>query len=192
MVRTGKNTYKLAPAHRKPDELDPEQPHQQNVRELVLELDDDESDLPPDDGGDRFGNAVGARRLGIVLDHGCELDEQADPQMVHVAVVRELSRVPEVHRESIRSYDQKRTFFLPASDALREDHYVDFRFVTTVRRALLDSFERVASLSEDGRTALKGQLVRFWTRKRLPDGWWEWPDEAEERAHAREGQSDGA
>lgn len=186
MVRTGNNTYKLVRAEQKPDELDAERRHQQNVRELVLQFEEGEEDLPPRDAGDRFGNAVGARRLGMIVDHGCSLDEAADPAMVHIAVVRQLADVPVGDRDSIVSYDQKRTFYLPGSEALPEEHYVDFKFITTIKRELVDSFDRVASLNEDGRTALKGQLVRFWVRKRLPDGWWEWPDEVDAGAPPEE------
>jgi len=192
MVRTAGNQYKLAPAARKPAELDPASRHQQNVRELVLDLPAGERDLPPSDEGDRFGNAVGPRRLGMVIDHGCELDEQVDRPVVHVATMRELSNVHPEHHESIQTYHQKRAFFLPASDVLPEDLYADFRFITTVSRELVDGYARVGSLNEEGRTALQGQLVRFWTRKRLPDDWREWADEDEGRAAARTGGSNGA
>jgi hypothetical protein len=183
MVRVDDNVYALRRTRpgKPPAEINPERSHQQNVRELVLDLAEGERERPARDGGDRFGNAVGARRLGMIVDHGCALDDENEPEMVHFAVVRELDDVPEEHRDAIRSYDQKRTFYLPSSDVLLDEHYADFRFITTVRRELVDVYERVCSLSDEGRLALKGQLVRFWARKRLPDGWWDWPDEHEER-----------
>lgn len=154
---------------------------QQNVREMVLDLAEGEADLPPMDEGDRFGNAVGARRLGLVIDHDCELDKDDEPRMVHVAQVKPLSGVHPDDRETITSYHQKRMFYLPASGLLGEDHYADFRFITTLTRGVVDELEKIASMNEDGRHLLHFQLFRFLVRKKLPDGWTDWPDEAEER-----------
>jgi hypothetical protein len=182
LVRLDRNSYAIR--RHKPDAFDEGRVQQQNVREVVLDLADGEQDLEPMDGGDRFGNAVGARRLGLVIDHGCELDKPDEPRVVHLAQVKPLDGVHEDDRESIVTYHQKRMFFLPESDALPEDHahdhYADFRFITTLTRDVVDELPKIASMNEDGRKLLHFQLYRFFARKRLPDGWEDWLDEAED------------
>jgi hypothetical protein len=178
MVRLDQNTYAIR--RQKPQAFDETRRQQQNVREVVLDLTEGERDMPPMDGGDRFGNAVGARRFGLVIDHGCEVDKEDEPRVAHVAQVKPLQGVHEDDRESITSYHQKRMFYLPASGPLGEDHYADFRFITTLTRGAVDELGKIASMNDDGRLLLHYQLFRFFARKRLPDGWTEWPDEAEE------------
>jgi hypothetical protein len=177
MVRLDQNTYAIR--RQKPQALDVARVQQQNVREAVLDLEADETDLAPMDGGDRFGNAVGARRLAIVIDHDCELEKDDEPRMVHLAQVKPLSGVHEDDRESITTYHQKRMFYLPPSEQLPEAHYADFRFITTLTRGVVDDLAKIASMNDDGRRLLHFQIFRFFARKRLPDGWTLWPDEAE-------------
>lgn len=178
MVRLDTNRYALKPA--KPAERDPSKPEQENVREVVLELGEDEVEVPPEPGDDRWGNAIGARRPGIVISHGCEIDKATEFPMVTVAQVRDLAGVHEDDRDAIRTNENKRAFYLPASEQLGGEHYVDFRYLTTIRRDVIDQLERVASMNLEGRQLLHFQWFRFFARKRLPDGWESWPDEVEE------------
>jgi hypothetical protein len=178
MVKLEGNTYKLVPA--KSVDHPPKKISQENVREVVLDLDEGEEDHPVPEGEDRLGNAVGARRLGMVLSHGCELDKKPEHPMVSMMQVRPLAPLPSEVQDGIRSYGQKRTFYLPPNDSLPEEHWVDFRFVTTIRRDVIDELPRIASMNEDGRDLLHYQLFRFYARKRLPDEFLEWSLESEE------------
>ena len=178
MVKLENNLYALRPAKQiaKP----PASVDQENVREFVLELEDGEQDLPVPEDEDRFGNAVGARRLGIVLSHGCELDKTPQYPIVTMAQVRPLAPLPREVQGGVRDYSQKRTLYLPAGKVLTTEHFADFRQLTTVRRDVVDDLPKVASMNEDGQRLLQFQLFRFFLRKRLPDGWESWPDEAED------------
>ena len=178
MARLAENHYALR--HQLPAGTDVGVGRQANVREVVLDLEAGERDLPPDEGEDRIGNAFGARRLGLVLTHGCEIDKMTENPMVTVAQVRELSGVHDDDRDSIRTYEQKRAFYLPPSEHLRDEHYADFRFLTTIRCNQVEQLGKLASMNEDGRRLLHFQLFRFFARKLLPPGWETWADEAEE------------
>lgn len=168
LVKEAKNKYRLAT--KLPQAVNPEDVGQANVRE-VLDV----------EGEDPLGNAVGARRYGMVISHDCELDKTGSKRYVLVAQVRPLGGVPEDRRDSIRDYDQKRTLFIPPNGFLPGEQFADLRMLTTLRRdEVVDQLERVASLNEDGRLLLRFQLFRYFARKRLPDDWVTWPDEAEE------------
>src|SRR4051794_4176890 len=92
MVKLNKNQYALRPA--KPKDMDVESSvNQENVREMVLELEAGDKDLSAGAGEDRFGNAVGARRLGMVISHGCEIDKETEFPMVTMVQVKPLSGV---------------------------------------------------------------------------------------------------
>jgi hypothetical protein len=167
MVKTGDNAYALR--RNRPPSLHPERVAQVNAREELI----------GPDGEDPLGNAVGARRFGMVISHGCEIDKETEHRSVLVAQVRPLRHVT-ANADSIRSYDQKRTFYLPESAFLGEEAYVDFRAVTTLRiEGVVEDLRRVASLDEDSRMELQQQLFRFFVRRRLPPGWIEWVEEAD-------------
>lgn len=123
--------------------------------------------------------ATAVRRMGLVLTHDCEIDKAAARASALIALVRALTGVPEEHRAGFREYTRHRAFYLPESRYLPGEHYADLRAVTTVRRAALDSLQRRASMTEDGRRMLREQLFRFFTRRYLPSGWTEWPEDQE-------------
>lgn len=167
MVKVDKNTFTLR--QRAPEALDARNEHQANVREASSHTDPE----------DPFGNAMGVRRFGVVLTHDCEIDKMVDRPSVLVALVRELGTVHEEHRAAIRSYAEKRTFYLPASEFLPTESFVDLRVVSTIRREQLETLHRVASMNEDGRMALRAQLFRFFVRRTLPPDWPSWPEDPE-------------
>jgi rRNA-processing protein FCF1 len=169
LVKEAENKFRLA--HKLPDAVKPEAVAQANVREVA-----------ETEGEDAFGNAVGARRLGMVISHDCELDKTGAKRYVLMAQIRPLSGVSsDKARESIRDYDQKRTLYIPENGYLEGEQFVDLRMLTTLRRdEVVDQLKRVASLNEDGRHLLRFQLFRYLARKRLPDDWVTWPDESEE------------
>src|SRR5690242_421148 len=155
---------------RLPESVDETKFVQANVREIVAT-----------EGEDAWGNAYGGRRYGIVISHDCELDKPGEKRYVQTALIRPLSGVPERFRDSIRDYRQKRALYLPPNAFLEGENFADLRMITTLRRAeVIDQLKRVAKMNEDGRVLLHFQLFRFYARKRLPNGWEDWPDEAEE------------
>jgi hypothetical protein len=177
MVRLDKNRYALRSYEQK---VDKSSVHQENVREVVLQLEDGEVEVPTEAGEDRVGNAVGARRPAMVISHGCEIDKKTDHPMVTLAQVRDLSEVHDDDQDAVRSYDNKRTFYLPENEFLAGEHYADLRFLTTVRQDVVDELDRIASMNLEGCQLLHFQLFRFQARKRLPEDWHTWPDEDEE------------
>jgi hypothetical protein len=119
--------------------------------------------------------AMAIRRPAIVLTHDCEIDKPHSRSTVLMALVRAIDGVPEAHREGFRDYTRHRAFFLPETPYLEGESYADLRAVTTVRRDVLETLKRPASISEDGRRMLREQLFRFFTRRFLPDDWTTWP-----------------
>ena len=169
LVATGKNAYKLS--RRLPDSVDSAAFAQANAREIAEHQ-----------GEDAWGNAFGGRRFGIVLSHDCELDKPGEKRYVQTALVRPLAAVPERFQDGIRGYErQKRAFYLPPNDFLENENFADLRMITTLRRAeVIDQLARIARMNEDGQVLLRFQLFRFFARKRLPEGWEDWPDDVDE------------
>jgi hypothetical protein len=168
MVKLDKNAFALR--QKPPAALDPAKEHQANVREASSRVDLD----------DPFGNATGVRRHAMVISHDCEIDKAIDRPSVQVAMIRSLADVHEDDRDSIRAYDEKRTFYLPTNEFLAGENYVDFRIITTLRLdETLAKLDAVASLNEDGRITLRAQLFRFYSRRKLPDEWVSWEEEGE-------------
>jgi hypothetical protein len=173
LVATARNNYQVK--RQPPEAVDPAAFAQANAREVVDQQ-----------GEDAWANAIGGRRMAIVLSHDCELDKPGDKRYVQTALIRSLEDVPEAFRDGIREYEQKRAFYLPPNDYLEGENFVDLRMITTSRRAeVIDELERVAVMNEDGRVQLRFQLFSFYARKRLPEGWENWPDDVEEEGERR-------
>jgi hypothetical protein len=168
LVQEGENKYALKPAQRLPEAFDIAKFAQANARDGAVE--------------DEMGNAVGARRVGIVLSHGCEIDknELGDKHYVQTALVRPLQAVHEEHRDDIRSNRAKRAFYLPETEHLEGEHFADLRRITTMRREeVAQQLNRLASLNEDGQHELQAQLFKFFTRRKLPPEWTSWIEDTE-------------
>jgi hypothetical protein len=167
MVKVDNNRFELR--KKPPGTLEIRNDHQANVREASSDADSE----------DPFGNAIGFRRFAVVLSHDCEIDKMVERATVLVALVRELSVAHEDDRPRIRDYSEKRAFYLPSGRYLETESFIDLRVITTIRGQELEKLERIASMNEDGCMAMRAQLFRFFTRRKLPSEWASWPQEAE-------------
>jgi hypothetical protein len=167
LIKTADNQFKLSP--RPPQAEQRRGLPQVNVGEEVEH-----------EAKDPFGNAVGARRPGLVISHDCELDKTSGTPTVLVAQVRRLENMLDEDMDRIRAFREKRAFYLPPCDHLEGENFADLRVITTlVREDVIDQLDVAASLDEEGVEDLQAQLFRFFVRKRLPDEWIDWPREAE-------------
>jgi hypothetical protein len=119
LIKTGDNQFKLSP--RPPQAEQREGLPQMNVGEEVEHQ-----------AADPFGNAVGARRPGLVISHDCELDKTNGKRSVLVAQVRPIENMAADDIERIREFREKRAFYLPPCEQLDGEHFADLRVVTTL------------------------------------------------------------
>jgi hypothetical protein len=127
-------------------------------------------------------NAREVRTFGVVITHDCEIDKPSRRSLVYVALVRPLAGVAEEHREGFRSNTRHRAFYLPANEYLPDESYVDLRRMTPVVGNVIGELPRLACMNEDGRSMLREQLFRFFTRRFLPEEWADWPEEINNEA----------
>lgn len=121
--------------------------------------------------------AMAIRRPAIVITHDCEIDKPHSRATLLMASVRPLAKIRKEDREGFRDNTRHRAFYLPETPYLTGENYADLRTVTTVRRDVLETLQKLASMGEDGRRMLREQLFRFFTRRFLPDDWTAWPND---------------
>jgi hypothetical protein len=100
--------------------------------------------------------------LGIMVTHDCELDK--DDHFRTMALIRPWHALAAEASESIRAGGRLRFFHLPAEHPYLPESYVDFRRLTTVRGRALADDNRVLSMTEHGRAALREAFIAFVTR----------------------------
>jgi hypothetical protein len=106
----------------------------------------------------------GGRGHAALITHECVVDK-ADGYPLTVARVLPLSRQRERLQAQIRSRQQLASFYLPDDQGLLgEEYYIDLRLTTTVAAADLPNFRKIASLTDEARSALREQIALFWTR----------------------------
>lgn len=100
----------------------------------------------------------------VLLTHDCEIDK--DNTYRTVALVRPFSTLPGEAVDGIRRGKRYRFFYLAPQQMAPAiiESYLDLRRVTTVRADWLARAERVASMTSLVRDALRGALVRYWSR----------------------------
>lgn len=102
------------------------------------------------------------RGLGILVSHECVVDKNQD-WPIAFARVFPMARQPRT-QEQIRSGELRSSFYLPASDGIIDEAYVDFRFITSIHPKHLAGLTRIGTLDESGRQSLKEQFIRHWMR----------------------------
>jgi hypothetical protein len=100
--------------------------------------------------------------LGIMVTHDCELDK--DDHFRTMALIRPWHALPPEAAESIRAGERLRFFHLPEAPPHLPESYVDFRRLTTVRGRVLNDGDRLLSMTEHGRAALREAFINFVTR----------------------------
>jgi hypothetical protein len=107
--------------------------------------------------------STGGLSLGMALTHECVHDKR-DGYPLAFAPLLQVASQRERIQEQIRANRQYATFWVPATDGVCDESYVDFRFISVIARKHLDTMERRASLDDEWRDALREQLFRFWSR----------------------------
>jgi len=130
-----------------------------------------EDGLPPSNDFDPAADgemlATGRRDYGMLLTHECEFDEKDDRRKYFtLCLVRSIHDLPQSTIDMIATGHRYRFFLLPGQekDPPFDTRYADFRRVTTIRAELLRPEDRVVSLTEEMRTAMRQALALFYTR----------------------------
>ena len=107
--------------------------------------------------------------LAVLLSHDCEFDKPNHPDVL-VARVLPLAAAPESTWAAIRDGSAYHVIHLP-SVGQGAEAYINLRYIHRVLkddlRAAATAGRRMASMTDDGRTALIAYLFRFFSR-RLP------------------------
>ena len=103
----------------------------------------------------------------LVVSHSCELDDPKEDSRVLIAPTKLLSDFNENDREIV--LNQLNIPLIPLQDIPGlQDCCADLRNIQSLRRALVDSTERVVSMSETALKNLQAHLVSFFTRITVP------------------------
>jgi hypothetical protein len=103
----------------------------------------------------------------LVIRHDCEIEN--DRSYCLIALVRSLEAagMQQEHKAVIRENKNAPYFYLPALAPVLGESYADFRRISCVKPDLIESQNRIASLSDATIELLQTQLVLFFTRRRL-------------------------
>ena len=120
----------------------------------------------------KFLHARFGMGLGMVLWPDCQIDKQKNQKrperewIASVYPIRPLAEIGEEHRSQVAGLERAQWFPLPPHGAaLTEPSFVDLRRGWPIRQTLLA--DRVLSLSDDARTALRLHLFWFTTELAL-------------------------
>lgn len=100
--------------------------------------------------------------LSMLISHECAIDKGTDPWTF--AKIFPIDTVNDRMQQTIRTFRNFSSFHLPQFDQVFPESFADFRCVTTIGPKLAKSFQRVASLTEENRNAMRKQLIRYMTR----------------------------
>lgn len=118
--------------------------------------------------GNKHGNflAKGPFELGMVLNHGCDIDKPSN-KYVLVIPLKVLATLPADHQDVVRQQSSIPLLFLPDVPSVG-DCVADLRLMTRVPTSVVMECNRLASMSDFARQRLGAQLMLFFTRKALP------------------------
>ncbi|MGB0059173.1 hypothetical protein, partial [Candidatus Binatus sp.] len=101
--------------------------------------------------------------------HDCELDKEKRRGRVHMVMLKEVLSLNAAEQEKVTgSYSHSR-MVLPDLPGTTKTLYADLRAVVTLDRELVDTCNRIASLSDIWVQRLQAQIVAFFTRLGKPD-----------------------
>jgi hypothetical protein len=132
-------------------------------RKRFIEVDE------PKEGGKARLVTLGARAKAMLITHECVLDKGPTQHLTLARVLALASQKSTDYQDAIRDGRNREAFYLPAIADLLEESYVDLRLLTTIERVHIQTMKRVASLTEEGRLALRMRLILYWTRMRPAD-----------------------
>lgn len=108
--------------------------------------------------------ARGRSAYAIVISHSCEIDKGGSKVPVLVAQVNPISQIDSQACENIRQGLRQAFLFLPEIEGIFPESYADLRTICYLPRAIINSCERVRSVTQDGLNLLACQVVSFVTR----------------------------
>lgn len=92
----------------------------------------------------------------LLLTHSCDIENEEFRTLALVRPMADLSSESDI--DTIRGNHNYNYYYLPDNPPILSEGYVDFRAITTIRKAVLDNCERVISLSDEALRGLYGQL----------------------------------
>jgi hypothetical protein len=122
----------------------------------------------PDHNG--MGNYLAHGRLArvIVLTYGCEVDKDKKKHRIVVAAVNAISNLSSEEQEIVMGQSAFHSMPLPGIPVLG-DHYADLRLTTFLPKEILETGNRVASMTDEGVLRLQAQLIGFFTRLKVSE-----------------------
>jgi hypothetical protein len=128
---------------------------------------DDEAARPPFDwaAGEQFV-VTGKRALGVLLTQDCEIEKPH--AVLAFALVRSIDHsIPAEAIATMRERRRYRSFFLAAQDDPPfPAGYVDFGRITSIERGAVRGEDRLLSMSDDVRDAMRMDYIQFCTQER--------------------------
>lgn len=107
--------------------------------------------------------ARGRVGLGMLLNHGCDIDKKSNKRLLF-AFVAPIGLLLERDQELVAAGASKSKMFLPNLPTIG-DAYVDLSIYSTVERPTVDAAIRLAALTDQARFRLQAQLFMFYTRR---------------------------
>lgn len=107
--------------------------------------------------------AKGNFELGMILNHGCDIDKPTNKNLLLIPV-RPLSGMPEAQREAVRQQKSIPLLYLPDVPNLG-DHVADLRLITRVAASSVVAADRLATMTEIAKMRLVTQLIAFFARR---------------------------
>jgi hypothetical protein len=101
---------------------------------------------------------------GIVVSHDCAIDKPNRTTRFLFAPLSPLEALDPKVQDQVRNQAHLAYMYLPAIGEIPES-CVDLRFICPLARDFVDSFKRVASLSDEGRERLQTAIVAFFVTR---------------------------
>ena len=101
---------------------------------------------------------------GIIVSHDCAIDKPNRTTRFMFAPVHPLDNLPPSVQEAVRAQSHLAHMYLPAIGGMSESA-LDLRLMQPVPKDLVDSFTRVASLTDAGRERLQTALIAFFVNR---------------------------
>jgi hypothetical protein len=101
---------------------------------------------------------------GIVVSHDCAIDKPNRTTRFLFAPVHPLDTLSPKVQEQVRAQGHMAYMYLPLIGSMQES-CLDLRLVQPIPRDIVASFQRIASLSDEGRERLQSALIVFFVSR---------------------------
>lgn len=113
--------------------------------------------------GRSFLAIKGGLSAGMLITHECVVDKGQQTPFLFARVALMSNVKSSNFSQNIRENRVHGIFYLPVSPQLPDESYVDLRIATCLDPSLISGLNKVASLTQVGREALREKLIRFWS-----------------------------